>query len=258
MSKITPEFVKEMHVFFQAVAEQNPDDSTWMKTSKANFSSAERLHVYAYAYRQRLLEAVMSDYPATSFFLTPEIFQSYAQQFVTEHPSRHWDLNLYSIAFANWLTAKNPAAASIAAVESAIVAAYWHPNEATLAADFFSQISEEQLMTGRFIRKAKAILLKLDYAAEDFLEAFRQGNPLPLLPQKQYLLLGKYQGIVKRIILENQEVYFLESLATGKTLGESVDLWLAQHPDAEAALIKALPLYFQRWFTLGIFSDFYH
>jgi hypothetical protein len=258
MQKSTHCFDEEMHNFFQALACGEADNVTWIKDSKSDFTVNERLQVYAFAYKKRLFDAVITDYPATAAFLTSAVFQAYAKKFVTENPPRHWDLNLYSIAFANWLTAKNPAAACIAAVESTIVAVYWQPNEAALSPNFFSQISEEQLMNGRFIGKANVRLLTLAYAAEDFVQAYRDGQSKPLLPEKQYLLICKYQDVVKRIILENQEFYFLESLRTGKTLGESVENWLSLHPDAEEALLKALPLYFQRWFSFGIFSDFYH
>lgn len=283
MTNSPSEFSEEMQHFFQALADPNPADTSWIKTSKSDFNSAERLKVYTYAYHQRLLEAVITDYPGTAFFLTPEIFESYAQQFVTETPSRHWDLNLYSPAFAAWLKAKAIAttetpdpegkepegkktkeikkmkeAASIAAIEAAIVSAYWHSDAVGLSPDFFSQISEEQLMNGRFIRKSQAHLLQLDYAAEDFIQAFRQEAPQPLSPTPQAVLVCKYQEMVKRIIVTDTEVYFLQALAAGKTLNQSVEHWLKAHPNAEATLLEQLPLYFQRWFTLGIFSDFSH
>jgi hypothetical protein len=70
-------------------------------------SAAERVAVYAFMYRARLVEALESQFPRLAKQVGGEVFGELASGYVQEHPSAHPSLRLLGATFADWLARRH-------------------------------------------------------------------------------------------------------------------------------------------------------
>jgi hypothetical protein len=71
-------------------------------------SAPERLAVYAFMYRARLVEALASQFPRLAKQVGAEAFAELVSAYVDEHPSTHPSLRFLGASFADWLTRRHP------------------------------------------------------------------------------------------------------------------------------------------------------
>jgi hypothetical protein len=74
----------------------------------AQASAAERIAVYAFMYRARLVEALESQFPRLAKSVGSESFTELAHGYVDEHPSIRPSLRFLGISFADWLSRRRP------------------------------------------------------------------------------------------------------------------------------------------------------
>jgi Putative DNA-binding domain len=161
------------------------------------FPPEVRLEVYTKAYAIQLAGAVRDDYPLTAEVLGKESFEALAQAYVQATPSAFWDLNLYSIGFAEFLASceVNSLAQDLAAVESAETAVYWSKGEAAWKPP--ADLTPEQLLTLPLCLRRDSRLLALRHDIET------------KLPTPTYLLVLRHGHRVQRYRLEPEEHHAL-------------------------------------------------
>ena len=71
--------------------------------------AAQRLRIYADAYRLRLLEVLGHDFPATRVALGAEAFAALATDYLRNHPSTRPSVRHFGDAFADWLAMRDDA-----------------------------------------------------------------------------------------------------------------------------------------------------
>src|SRR6185369_7300936 len=86
----------------------------------ARVSAEERLAVYSFMYRARLLEALESQFPRLARLSGAEAFADLTAAYLADRPSRHPSLRELGRALPGWLAARRPdepALAALAALE---------------------------------------------------------------------------------------------------------------------------------------------
>jgi hypothetical protein len=71
-------------------------------------SAAERIAVYAFMYRARLVETLESQFPRLAKSVGSETFTELAHEYVDEHPSTRPSLRFLGGTFADWLSRRRP------------------------------------------------------------------------------------------------------------------------------------------------------
>jgi hypothetical protein len=222
-------------------------------TRTADITADQRLAVYADGYDTRLIDVTLADYPALAHYMGAGSCRVAIAAFVAATPSRHWDLNKYPVAFAEYLArhAADPAAHAIAALESAIANVFWLPESAALTPEALAGLSEEAFAAQHFTLRTAAQLLVLDYAAHDYLTAFREGAaPDSIDDTAQYLLVIRNRNAVQREVLEKPEYELLAALQAGLTFGDAV-----ANISNQEQLAERLPDYIARWFAGGFMQN---
>ena len=226
----------------------------------------QRLAVYADGYRERLLQVVAADYPATARLVGDSAFAALAASYVHTTPSRHWDLNLYAVSFAAFLRAALPddpfAAdlAALAALESAVVAVFWQPDSPPFVVD--ASLTPARLDTLCLRPRQAAQLLQLGHPADTALAAFRRGEQLVRLPAEPvFLYVVRQDNLVQRQRLAAAEHALLARLLAGQPVGAALAATLADVPETplvtapdaapNAATVQG---WFARWFAHGFFQ----
>lgn len=215
-------------------------------------SPATRIAVYTEGYTERLVEATLSDYPALAHYMGADDCRQAVTAFVKLTPSRFWDLNLYPVGLADFLEgyATTRAAKNLARLESAITDVFWQPETAALLPEALASLNEEKLGQKRFRLRPAARLLRLEYAANDYLTQFRaEGNPPTMRAGMEWLLLVRYRDEVHRLPLEEDEHTLLAALHEYVTFNEA----LARIADQQR-LATALSGYLTNWLKYGVFQ----
>lgn len=224
-----------------------------IKPARHNMLSPHmRLAIYTDGYDVRLIDATLADYPALNSLMGEKRCRDAVSAFVSATASMYWDLNRYPVAFANFLKhySSDRAAHALAELESAIAEVFWLPESAPLTPDMPAELSEEELGNQQFMLRTAAKLLKLDYAANKYLTAFRAGDNI-LEPEEttEHLLVIRLKNEVRRIVLEPMEYALLAAINNGKSFGEALSL-----NDAQETLTEKLPHYIARWLQCEIFQ----
>lgn len=81
--------------------------------------AATRLGIYANAYRLRLLEALLSDYPALRTLAGDELFERIGRAYIEAHPSTHFSIRYFGQHLGTFLAATTPYSATPALGEMA-------------------------------------------------------------------------------------------------------------------------------------------
>ncbi len=222
-----------------------------IKHTRTHEISAEtRLGVYVNGYMERLLKAVLADYPALTHYLGTARMNDIVRAHVQKNPSLHWDLNRYPISFSACFTntSEDRAAIAVAQLESTIADVFWMPESAPLNAETLATLSMEQLSATHFKPRVALRLLKLDCAANAFLQAFRDGEPpTAIAAEEEYLCVVRHENDVRRIVLEPTEYTLLHVMFSGVRFDRALD------SINDPALTEKLPRYLARWLKHGLF-----
>lgn len=248
-------YALQLQALHDAMVHKRPDAIVpLIKPTRHNaLSPQERLAVYTDGYDIRLIDATLADYPALAHYMGEDECRKAIAAFVAATPSTYWDLNRYPVAFANFLKSYSPdkVAHALADLESAIAEVFWLPESKPLTPDALAGLSEDALGNQIFQLRPAAKLLKLDYAANEYLTAFRaEEYPTAINETTELLLVIRLDNEVKREILEPMEYELLHALNSGLPFNEA----LGQIADREALAIQ-LPHYIARWLQSGFFRS---
>jgi hypothetical protein len=211
------------------------------------------LEVYTRGYISRLIDTTLADFPGLAHYLGESVCKQWVSEFVRNTPSPYWDLNLYPVTFAHFLSQRmeDPAAISLARLEAAITEVFWLPTSAALNSAAMAGLTEDQLDISRFKLRTESQLLQLFPAMNQWLEQFRAAEISEISQTPEYLLVYRPKHAVQRLSLTALEYQLLAILQTGTTFGEA----LTQLSDHEDALQANLSGYLTRWLQAEIFSS---
>lgn len=181
-------------------------------------SPAAQIAIYQQAYLLRLRAAVTTDYPALGHFLGAETLCQFVADYVRVTPSRSYNLDFYSIGFADFIAARlaNPPAAALAALESALTAAFHNQDAPPVTTAEVAALSPDALGISRFQFQQSMRLLSAPYDIESYFSAWKQGTaPQDIAAAPLYLLLYRQQNAMQRDRLTAPEYTLLTALQNG-------------------------------------------
>lgn len=216
-------------------------------------SPLEQLHIYGFMYFERQVEVLENELPTTRFLLGPDAFRAEARHFLTEHPSRHPNLDRLGARFPDYL-ASSPRplphrglAVSLARVERAMDDLLDAPYDALMAPGSFADVPPSDWADLRLTPIRALRLLELSHPVRPFMDAHRDRRylaaPAPA-PAWAAVFRGR-DDVVWRAEWPRERFELLRHLQAGLTLGDALQA-VATAPWANVGLLGAQ---LQRWFS---------
>lgn len=227
-------------------------------------SSLERLAVYSNAYKARLLEVLISEYPALVHAVGEEAFVGLAGSYLEEHPSRSYTLADLGRAFPAFLAASRPPSQTedgspdwadflidLAHLERLYSEVFDGPGtegQPTLQTDDLLRLSSEEWLTARLIPAPCLRLAEYRFPVHDYATAVRhdQDPPFPAA-QITRLAITRRAYMVRRVAMEAREFGALSALANGLTVGDALQRVLADRSVTIDDLANDVRTWFRNW-----------
>jgi len=212
----------------------------------ARGSAGERLAVYAFMYRSRLVEALESQYPRLARLIGDDAFADLTAAYVADHPSRHPSLRELGRALPDWLSAQDPhdpALAPLAALEWARADVYDLADEPAMTLDAprafpperFGELPLKLIAAHRFVDVAPGTEALWDgLGSEAAAPPARSGVPTEGAPSATLLVWRQGIAVYHRAV-GPEERGALALLAAGTKFGVICDQLCAAHGDDAAA-----------------------
>jgi hypothetical protein len=232
-------------------------------TAGPQCSALERLQVYHYAYHARLIECLVDDFPSLGYVLGEKGFEKLARAVIQRCPSLSPDLNRYGARLLTYLESTPSACPDrlfvldLARIEWAMVEVLHAQAAPVLSAEALQKIPTEQWGELYFTQSATAQLVRGDYPANAFLQAFREDR-LPKIPQRQTSATAVYrQGFaVWRMDLTPPMAAILEALWAGAPLATALaTLEHTTTPSQLPTIANQVMVWFREWVKGGLFAS---
>jgi hypothetical protein len=221
----------------------------------------ERMHLYHYSYRARLIECLADDYPAVQYALGHEGFEALASRYIAAHPSSHPSLNFFGKKMPEFCLTQaaelenEQLISDLARLEWAMVEVLHAPLGESFPVERIGAL--EPADWPRVVLSASPSLRfhKFDYPVNAFLQAFREGKEPPL-PEREPSATAIYRSgfTIWRMEFTKSMARVLSALLEGRPLGEAMGE-AAGEEDAEpdAADVR---IWFRDWIEGGFFESF--
>lgn len=226
-------------------------------------SALRRVAIYRDAYRARLVECLVDDYPAVQALLGEAAFRSLCHDYFRDVPPGI-SLNDYGAGFAEYCVRHAPChaplACELARLEWALVKAVHGSDARKLTPEQLAQLSLGDWETAALVPSPTLTLLATAYPVNAYLQAFRDGRaPEPPSPTPSWVAVCRSGIDVWRIDLPAH----LGRVFARSVSGEPLALTLARvgsdslgdDPQPTAAEIQQA---FSQWMSAGCFSGIAH
>ena len=236
-------------------------------TSTPRLSALERLGIYHHAYRARLIECLVDDYPALVHAIGYDAFEALASDYVKTHPSHGPNLNSYGAGMAAYCHERARAtetdfeqsafAASLASLEWALVEVLHAPDAVTLAPEALTAIPPERWGDARLPKSKGVRLVQMDYPANAYFQAFRNdANPKIPAPRESATAVYRQGNLIWRMDLTPAMAALLTALFEGATLGAALEAIEAavETTEALAEAERNVMVWFREWVASGFFA----
>lgn len=233
-------------------------------TPSSQLTVQERLGVYHYAYRARLVECLADDYGVLQKAIGDEAFDALAGAYIIAHPSTAPSLNFFGRhmpAFLRTYVTKDfdtTFAANLATLEWALVETLHAAAAPTLSLEQLSAVPPAQWAAARLPKADTVRVHRFSFPVNAYLQAVRSGNPPDALPEASPTATAIYRSgfIIWRMDLTPVMARLLESLFGGATLGEALSRIETDESDAEAVAEaeRSVMAWFREWVSGGFFA----
>ncbi|MCC7385818.1 MAG: putative DNA-binding domain-containing protein [Deltaproteobacteria bacterium] len=225
--------------------------------SDPRLSAAERLGIYHYAYRARLIECLADDYPAVEHALGEQGFETLARRYIDRYPSRGPNLNHFGRSLAElaegqdgWLP-NHRFIADLARLEWAMVEVLHASLGAPLALAALEAIPPERWADVRLTPSPALRFLTFRHPVNAYLQCFRT-DQATRIPSAEWSATAVYrQGFtIWRMDFTRPMAAVLDALLREAPLGEAME-----HLDgADPKLEGDVRVWFREWVSGGFFA----
>lgn len=227
-------------------------DASSVLLPSRTLTADERIGIYSGMYAARLEEALLQDYPVVEAFLGHPRFHALCRRYIAKHPSRHFSLNPLGRHLPQCLTGP---ARSIALVERAMSEAFDAEEVESAQAEAFSGVRPQQVARLRLSTIPAFRLLSLDHRVNPFIDAAKQGRPLPSVPRRRSWMAVYRKGyVVWRMDLDGAAFAALEEISRGRTVGRALVVAARRWIGSPQALEEAIRRWFGEWAREGFFA----
>ena len=242
---------------FQAYVQRHDGDVAEFVVADARADAAQRIDVYAHAYRLRLIEVLTNDYPALVAVAGAEQFERIARAYIDAHPSRHPSVRWFGRHLRMFLRAHEHAQslhAELAAFEWAQGEAFDAGDAPILTLEDVARIPPVQWPHMSFEPHPSLRRLELTWNVPATVQAVEDETPLPAPAQGDVRgwVIWRRDLVVRWRSLAIDEAAALDAVRRGTPFG-SVCEQLCEHVDPEEAGPHAASL-LKRWLADGLLS----
>ncbi|MBK6287297.1 MAG: DUF692 family protein [Gammaproteobacteria bacterium] len=238
-----------------AKIDSKPD--TWIHAKK-QFAPAEQLAVYVNAYRYRLHEATVDDYPVLKHFLGDDAFEGLITDFVNSVESAHFNIGRYAAHLPGYLarhSSGDPFACELATLEKSVSQLLDPQETIALEPAHLEGMTPDDLLQCVLRPRTALRLLAFDFPVNDYFLAVQEGQfPPPPTPERTFVAVFRHEDVVWRMALGENEYLLLEKLFDGTPVGAALDELQAELELPEDELGSQLAHWFSRWMRNGLLA----
>lgn len=224
-------------------------------TAGPQLDALQRLDVYHYAYRARLVEALADDFPAVRYAVGLKSFDTMARCIIEASPSSTRNLNTYGRVLVDWLASPGQRVPNrgflheLARLEWALVEVVHAAVPPRLDPAQLAAIPMDRWAGLVFVPGAATRLFQSDWPVNPFFQAWRQGLE-PSLPDARPSAVAVYRHgfTVWRMDLSLMTHGLLSRLMAGVPLGAALA------PVEGQAGAERVMQWFSSWVSGGIFA----
>jgi hypothetical protein len=220
------------------------DEADHRLTAGPKLGPRERLEVYRRGYDARLAECLADDYPVLQMALGEEPFETLCRAYAARYPSEAPNLNAYGRHMAEVCQGFT---ADLAKLEWAIVEVIHEASSAPLTMEHLAAVPMEGWATARLVASRALRVLSLEYPANDYFQAVRDGKtPPPPDPEPSATAVYRSGHAVWRMGLTPTMHRVLAALVGGDLLEAALGLAADEPPERVTA-------WFREWVSSGLF-----
>jgi putative DNA-binding protein len=237
-------------------------------TSGPALSAVERLGLYHYGYRARLVECLADDYPVLQHALGARAFEDLAHRYIEACPSEDANLNFFGRRFpsfcrgqGSWL-ARHEFAAELARLEWAMVEVFHAEAAPVLTLGALQEVSVGAWASVKLPPSPTLRIEEMTYPVNRYLQAVREERDVAI-PKREWSATAIYRQAytVWRMDLTKPMHRVLSALVGGATLGEALDVLAAATAlgrDGRDASTDHVMIWFREWVEGGFFARIEH
>lgn len=232
-------------------------------------TSIARLEVYSNAYKGRLIEVLLGEYPALVHALGEEAFVGLASLYLEHHPPTSYTLAELGRHFPEHLSRTRPPKeqeydlpdwadflidlARLERIYSEIFDGTGIEDLPLLQADVLREISPVQWAETRLVPAPCLRLASFQFPVHAYATAVRQQRePDEIVAEVTHLAIHRRDYIVRRVALSEPEFQLLSSLVAGRAIGEALEELIAAHPEQQFDP-STINNWFRNWAAAGFF-----
>jgi hypothetical protein len=239
-------------------------DAARLLTRGPKLDAAERLAIYRYGYRARLVECLADDYPALQYAMGHDAFESLCLEYIERHPSSAPSLNFFGRHMARFCRdeaapfPRRDFAADLAALEWALVEVLHARVAERLSAETLAAIPVERWVEARLPAGGAVRIVRSDYPVNAFFHAFKQEqepSPEDFTRNPSATAVYRTDMTLWRMSLTPAMATLLESLFAGRPLGAALEtLEVGLTPEDATEAERNVMAWFREWVAAGFFE----
>ncbi len=202
--------------------------------------------VYQNAYRARLRSALRENFEALPLVMGDDAFDTLANAYIAEHPSRHYSLRWFGHQLCDFMLAHeelvdHPAMLDLARMEWALRHAFDAEPSTVLTAAELAEVPAQDWVRLYFRLHPSVQLLDMQWAVGPIWHAIQQGSDDLPAPDAlhHHMLVWRLGFNTQWKSLSDTETRFVMSLLGGHSFGQACET-LAQHVGADGAARAAV------------------
>jgi hypothetical protein len=229
--------------------------------SDERVSAEDRLGIYSNAYRLRLLEALLTDYPGLHGLAGDEEFDLLGRAFIAAHNSPYYNLRWYGGELPNFLRASEEyrqysVLAAMADFELAIATAFDAADDPVLGIEDIARVAPEAWGDMRFRPHPSVQRVDLEWDVIPLWKAVneeREGEHPARNDSPVNWLVWRADLRTQFRSMSADESAAFDALRKGSSFGEICEVLLEWH-DAEVVAMRAAEL-LKQWTQTGMLSE---
>ena len=250
----------QRHVLDAGNADAATDANAFV-VADARASAQRRLGVYAHAYRARLREVLVKDYPGLRALSGEETFDAIAHDYIAATPSQHPNARWYGARLAQFLRGDSYWSArlefsEIAALDWAFGLAFDAHDAGAVTFDELAAVAPQDWPALRFVLHPSLQRLSFEHNVAAIRRALDHGEALPPIERfdaPQPWAVWRHEFAVRHRRLSEEEAALLALLADGARFGDLCEALATRHA-ADAVVLHAATL-LRTWVADGWIED---
>ncbi len=220
--------------------------------------AAERLDIYATAYRLRLQEALAANFPMLETYVAKTRFETIALEYLDAYPSSRVSVRTFGIHLPAWLRTRlhaEPWLAELAGLEWALGCAFDAVDSTVLGIESLAHIepADWSALVFRFSAATQRLTLRTNAAALYKAVTEEQPAPTAAFAEPVEWLVWRREHQAQYRSMSSSEALALDTLLSGGTFGNACEHLLQLHPEDEVPTLAASLL--KRWLLDELIID---